>query len=124
MDSLHVLLMHDDLLVHHIVADALRDSGVELIIAENHVEGIKALRAWPIDVLIVQLSRISAADRFLRQTLAIRPFLGWVQIEDPCTKLTSSSFPASALLTQPLDCVEVASAVMGLASSLKRPAVA
>lgn len=116
MDSLHILLVHDDLLVQHIVSDALRPSGAGLIVADNQVQGIKALWAWPIEIVVTQLSRLTDGEEFLRQAFALRPLAGWVRILDACPAAVIADHGPLVELSQPLRRDAVAWAILELAA--------
>jgi CheY-like chemotaxis protein len=80
MPGVHVLLVEDDAVLREATADALRDSGIEVIEAADGQQGLAAMRAAPPCLVLLDLMMPVMDGWEVARTMAADPALSHIPI--------------------------------------------
>lgn len=83
MDTAHVLVVHSEPAVRHLVADSLGQEPVRLSLASSGQEALSLLERERAHVLVADLGMLGIGDEFVRQAATVQPLLGVVLFGAP-----------------------------------------
>ena len=78
----HLLVVHDQPAIRHLVAESLAQDGVRVSFTTSGQEGLSLLERERVHVLLAGLDTAGVGDEFVRHAASIQPLLGVVLIAD------------------------------------------
>jgi two-component system response regulator HydG len=93
METLHVLVVHNEPAICRLVADCLGREPVRVSLAASAEEGLSVLESQRVHVLLTGIDVFGAGDAFVRRAATIQPLLGVVLIVD-AARIDPARLPA------------------------------